>query len=382
MMPHPVQHTHESGLTIIHISTGKDFRGGERQVKLLTDGLARRGHRCLVACPPGSPLWLDRAQAPAGTIAAPLRSWGEFDLFAARRLARLARQAGAGILHAHTSHAHTLAWLAARGTGLPVAVSRRVDFPVGGNSFSRRKYEADGIHFIAISQGVKESLVAGGISPGRIRIVHSGVDPGRFSARGAVRDEKAAARFGVQPSEYLIVNVAALTDHKDQATLLRAASALRGRLPGFRLVIAGSGELEGALKKLSVDLSLESHVTFAGQLADLASLYGAADMFVLSSHHEGLCTSILDAMLAGLPVVAASVGGVPEIVEDGRTGVLVPPRDPQAMASAMESLLLDPARRSALAAEGRARVMREFTADRMVEGTIAAYRGMLNAMAG
>lgn len=362
-------------LSVIHISTETGWRGGEQQVKLVSDGLVRRGQRCTVVCPPNSALYQDRQRAG---IAHPLRYMSEFDLLAARRLAALAKETKAHLFHAQTSHAHSLAWLASRWARIPVVVARRVDFPVGGNFFSRRKYHAPSTYYIAISHAVKQVLVEGGIDSSRISVVHSGVDPARFEPRSA-KDAEAAAAYGARPGEHLIVNVAALTDHKDQSTLLHAAALLRQELPNFRLVIAGAGELEVPLKQLCTQLELDSHVHFAGHVHDLATLYRAADLFVLSSHLEGLCTSILDAMLAGVPVVATRTGGVPEIVEHEVTGLLATPRQPQELAQAIARALGDSALREQFVQAGRKKVLSEFTADSMVEGTLEAYRRILTA---
>ncbi len=362
------------GYTILHVSTETGWRGGEQQVKYLADGLSARGHRCIVACPPKSALFRDRE---AAGMAAPLHHFGEFDIFAAARLANLAERESAHLIHAHTSHAHSLAWLAGRKLPVPVIVSRRVDFPVGGNRFSRMKYFAPSVFYIAISQAVKGVLVDAGIAPARVAVAHSGIDPGRYEPRPGPRDEAAAALWGAAPGVPLLINVAALTDHKDQATLLRAAAELRREIPEFRLVIAGSGELETELKALAAQSGLEDRVTFAGYLDDLRPLFRAADLFVLSSHLEGLCTSILDAMSAGVPVVATRTGGVPEIVEHGRNGLLAPPRDPAALADAIRTALGNPMLRLAFAAAGRETVLKGFTHDRMVEGTLAAYRTAL-----
>jgi glycosyltransferase involved in cell wall biosynthesis len=362
------------GYTIVHVSTETGWRGGEQQVRYLTDGLAARGHRCIVVCPRRSALYADRERAG---MARPLEHFGEFDIFAASRLAHLAESEGAHLIHAHTSHAHTLAWLAARKTPVPAVISRRVDFPVGGNWLSRRKYDAPSVHYIAISDAVRGVLLQAGIASSRIAIVHSGVDPSRYAFRGGPRDEAAAAGYGTLPGVPLVVNVAALVDHKDQTTLLRAAAALARDGAAFRLVIAGDGELAAHLKSLAAELGIADRVLFAGYVRDVPALLRAADLFVMSSHLEGLCTSILDAMLAGVPVVATRTGGIPEIVEHGRNGLLAPPRDPGALAAQIRALLGDPDLAAALATEGRATVMRRFTNDSMVDGTLAAYRDIL-----
>ena len=361
-------------LSIVHVSTERGWRGGEQQVRLLTDGLAARGHRCLVLSPPGAALNRNRAEAG---MAADLPYRFEFDLAAAHRIAAEARRAGADVIHAHTSHAHSLAWMSSLFGAPPVVVSRRVDFPVGGNWLSRRKYFSPRVRFIAISDAVAGVLRAAGVPGERIAIVHSGVDPSRFAFRSGPRDAAAAEQRGAPEGIFLVVNVAALTDHKDQATLLRATAVLRKELPNIRLVVAGSGELEQPLRALCSPLRVDETGHFGGHVTDLATLYRAADLFVMSSHLEGLCTSILDAMLAGVPVVAMRTGGIPEIVRDGVNGLLATPRSPETLAAAMKKLLSEPALAAQYARAGHATVMEKFTADSMVDGTLNVYRRLL-----
>jgi glycosyltransferase involved in cell wall biosynthesis len=164
--------------------------------------------------------------------------------------------------------------------------------------------------------------------------------------------------------------VAALTSHKDHATLVEAMALLRPRLGAARLVVLGEGELRGALEALVHERGLADRVVFAGFRRDLDVLLPAFSVFCLSSRLEGLGTSLLDAMAFGLPVVATAAGGIPEAVEDGVTGRLAPPRDPRALADALADVLSDEPRRRALGAAGRRRFLERFTVDHMVDGTL------------
>jgi glycosyltransferase involved in cell wall biosynthesis len=360
---------------VLHVSTELGWRGGEQQVKLISDGLVARGHICRVMSPPGAALLADRQAGGIG-VALPLR-FGEFDPIAVAAIVREARDMGAQIIHCQTSHAHSLGLRAGRQLGIPVIVSRRVDFPVGGNWLSRRKYLAPEVHYIAISQAIRSVLIQSGISESRISVVHSGVDPERFGGwRGGARDDAAAQEFGAAPGVPLIANAAALTDHKDHATLLRAASVLKLRGVNFKMIIAGAGELEATLQQLHGELELGESVRFVGYLDDLTNLYRGADVFVISSHLEGLCTSILDAMSVGVPVVATRTGGIPEIVDSGNNGLLAPPRDPEALANAIDAMINNPAQARQFAAAGRATVEEKFTNQRMVEETTKVYRNL------
>ena len=160
----------------------------------------------------------------------------------------------------------------------------------------------------------------------------------------------------------VVGNVAALTGHKDHATLVEAMALLRPRCPEARLVIAGEGELRPALEALVRERGLGDRVVFAGFRHDLDRLLPAFSVFCLSSRLEGLGTSLLDAMAFGLPVVATAAGGIPEAVEDGVTGRVAPPRDPAALAEALADVLGDEERRRAYGAAGRRRFLERFTA--------------------
>lgn len=363
-------------LSILHVSTEVGWRGGEQQVKLVTDGLAQRGHTIKVLSPPGAALLLDRQQAGIGEPL-PIR-WGEWDFAASRVITRTARAMNADLIHAQTSHAHTLALRAARKLDIPLVVSRRVDFRVAGNWFSRRKYLHSAVRYVAISHAIKDVLITSGIPPSFITVVHSGVETDRFPMRGQTRDEELARKWGAGPGAPLLVNAAALTDHKDQSTLLRAAAIMKKSGVKYRLVIAGSGELEIQLKTLQKELGLMDDVLFAGYVSDLSTLYPAADIFVMSSHLEGLCTSILDAMSAGIPVVATQAGGIPEIVKHGENGLLAPVKNPEALAELLTQMIQNESLRNQFRSAGRNTVLSKFTNDKMVTGIENTYRQILD----
>src|SRR6185295_14991788 len=151
----------------------------------------------------------------------------------------------------------------------------------------------------------------------------------------------------------VVGNVAALTGHKDHATLIEAAALLRERLPRVVFVIAGDGELRLPLEAQVHALGLSQSVIFAGFRKDLDRLLPAFTVFCLSSHMEGLGTSLLDAMAFARPVVATAAGGIPEAVEDGLTGRVVPVKAPEALAAALVEVLSDPRRQRAMGEAGR-----------------------------
>jgi glycosyltransferase involved in cell wall biosynthesis len=145
------------------------------------------------------------------------------------------------------------------------------------------------------------------------------------------------------------------------------------QVPDARFVIAGEGELRPALERQIKEHRLEKHVLLAGFRPDVLSVHKAFDLFVMSSVTEGLGTSLLDAMACAKPVVATTAGGIPEVVVDGETGLLVPPRDHHALADAIVRLLNDAGLRARLGEAGLARVRERFTAERMVQDTLRVY---------
>ena len=246
----------------------------------------------------------------------------------------------------------------------PYVVTRRVDFHL-----RRPGYWARAQRVIAISRAVAQVLADDGIAPARIVVVHSGV---------AIEELRRTTRLGVReqlrlaPGSSLAVNVAALSGHKDQATLLRAAAALAGRFPALHWVVAGEGPERRPLERLRGELGLEGRVHLLGHLPEPARLIADADVFVMSSRDEGLGTSVLDAMALGIPVASTTAGGLPEMLQDG-AGVLAAPGRPEELADAVARLLDDPAFARATAARATATVER-FTVSRMAEGVRQVYR--------
>ncbi|MBN1517649.1 glycosyltransferase [Candidatus Sumerlaeota bacterium] len=366
----------QSGLRTLHIDTGLEWRGGQNQSWQLCLGLLARGHEVLALAQPGSP-WAERLRE-AGVEVREIRMRGEFDPIAVRGIRRAIREFKPHLIHTHTAHAHGLAvWAAGRRPDIPVVVSRRVDFAIGGNWLSRRKYGHPVCRYLAISNGVRDVLIDGGIPAERIRIAPSGVDPMRFE--GAHDRAKARGELGLDDGAFAILNVAALTDHKDQTTLIRAAQGVVRQAENATVLIAGEGELQPELERLIAELGLAGKVRLLGHRADVPELLAASDLFVMSSKLEGLCTSIIDAMLMRAPVVACAAGGIPDLVIHEQTGLLAPPQEPQALTEAILRLHGDAALRERLAEAAHKHAMQHFTCDSMVEATLRAYREFLES---
>ncbi|MDX2175474.1 MAG: glycosyltransferase family 4 protein [Candidatus Sumerlaeia bacterium] len=359
---------------VLHIDTESGWRGGQQQVFWLTEGLARRGVPQRIACPEGSPL--AERLADAGVAVARLKHRRAWDPRAVFALRREAEQFGASIVHAHAGNAHSLAVAAFRGR-LPVVTTRRVDFRIQSNLFSRRKYTTPGQTFIAISTAIARILEEGGVPPERIRLVPSGIDSARVAGgdRAKLRAEFLGGRSGP-----LVGYIGAFADHKDLPTLLRAVPfAVAADLGGLRVALVGSGPGEHLLRSQAAALPQPDRIHFAGWREDVADCLAAFDLFCVSSKEEGLCTSLLDAQAAGVPCAITAAGGMIDIVQDGVNGLVSPVGDAAALAASWVRLAGDPALAARCAEAGRRVVADRFTKDAMVEGNLAVYRETLAA---
>ena len=358
-------------MRVAHLDSGRTWRGGQAQVLLLLRGLAARGHRCLLLAPAG-PL-LDRARA-LGVESERWSPFADWDAGALLRAVAALRRFGPEVAHGHDARAHALGVPAARLAGVRAAVvSRRVGVTVAGNPLSRLKYRLPVDRYLCVSRGVMEVMRQAGIPAERLALVPDGVE---FPGAGAVPAGAAAADLraliGATPGAPVVGTVAALTAEKDHANLLQAAAQVVARRPDVHFAWVGEGACRGALERQRAELGLESHVHLLGFRADALALLAQFTVFALSSRMEGLCTSLLEAQSLGVPVVATAVGGVPDVVEDGATGRLVPGCDPEALARAVLDVLDHPGRSREQAARARESA-RRFDADRMVERTIEEY---------
>jgi L-malate glycosyltransferase len=363
----------------LHVDTARTWRGGQNQVLLTVNGLRAIGERAALVAHPDGEL---RRRAAEGLELIPIAPRTEMDLTAAWRFARVLKRLSPDVIHAHDPHGVAMASLAlslAAGSGTqgrtpPLVASRRVDFHLKGNSFSRWKYRQVDC-FVAASEAIRQMLVADGVPAERTVTVHEGIDVDHVLAAPPVNVHEALWLPHHAP---VVGNVAALVPHKGQRYLVDAAHLVVQEIPDARFVIFGEGELREHLEKQVRDHHLEKHVLLPGFRTDVLGCIKGLDLFAMSSVTEGLGTSLLDAMACSRPIVATRAGGIPEIVEDGVNGLLVPPRDAPALAQAIVRALKDPDLRQGMGKAGFDRVNARFTVDRMVEQTAAVYGRLVN----
>jgi L-malate glycosyltransferase len=353
-------------MKVLHVDSAATWRGGQNQVLLTALGLARLGHSVTVACRADGVL-AGRARE-AGLDVRPVPLGGDLAPRAVAGLWDLVRSAPPDVIHAHDPHALATAAAVCLWTRGPLLVAqRRVDFHLRG-PLSRWKYRR-AERVIAVSRAILAIAASDGLARERLRLVYEGV-----ASRAPLPDGRARlAELGFPADALVVGNVAALTDHKDHVTLIDAAALVVERVPEARFLILGEGERRPALEARIRERGLAGRVVLAGFRSDVDALLPVCDVFCLSSHLEGLGTSLLDAMLFGRAVVATAAGGIPEVVEEGVTGRLVPPRNPPLLAEALCDVLRDNERRASYGRAGRRRFEERFSAERMVDETLRVY---------
>ena len=361
-------------LTVMYVDLNTVWRGGQRQIFWMAQGLKRRGGRPILALRPHAVL-AQRARA-AGLEVMPIdpliAEWGPMTVM---RLRRTVAREGVDILHPQCGHSMALCALAALGTNTRVIFARRVTSPLRSGKATRIKYgRAD--RFIAVCRAAVPALLDAGIDASRIDVVYSGVDLARQVEPAT---PATLAELGVpNGSGPLVVMVGALTQMKDPLTFVRAIDVARRAVPSVEALLVGDGPLRAPVEALMRQLGLEGTLHLAGFRADADSLMCAGQVVVLSSDGsaEGIGGVVIDAISFGRPVAATAAGGVPEVIENERTGLLVPIGDAQALGDAIVRLLTDEPLAKRLVAAGLAR-SRDFAIENTVDGTIAVYRKLL-----
>lgn len=344
---------------LTHINLSRGFRGGERQTELLVRELGRLGITQRAVLRDGSALAERLADVPGLECRIARTPWlPRPDLL------------GPGPCHAHEARAAHLAHLTHAFNGVPYLVTRRA-WERPGSGFMTHRALRRAARVVAISNAVRDRLTVydAALDP---LVIPSACAPARPDP------ERVAELRSRWRGRFVVGHAGALVDrHKGQRVLIRAIGRLRETVPGIKLVLLGAGPDEALLRESAAGLDC---VQLEGFVEDVENYLAAFDVFAFPSHYEALGSTLLDAMAAGLPAVASRVGGIPEVVAHDRTGLLVPPGDPAALAGEIAALYADPQRRARLGAEARRRAV-EFSAPAMARRYLALYRAVAPGVA-
>jgi glycosyltransferase involved in cell wall biosynthesis len=356
--------------TVLHTEASRGWGGQEVRILTEVGWLQTLGWRVLLACQPGSGI-LSRASR-ASVPAIPLVMRASWDLRALIRLVALIRREKVGLVHTHSSIDGWLGGMAGRLAGVPVVRSRHVSIPI------RRRWNpvysllADRI--VASGDAVRRILIDAGVDPSGVVVLPSGVDLERFSPGPAC--PRVRAEFGLTGP--VIGSVAMFRGSKGHAELLEAFDRLGGEVPDACLLLVGDGIRRRSVERLAEARGLGGRAVFTGFREDVPDLLRTMDCFVLASTRtEGVPQSLLQAMAVGCPVVASAVGGIPDVVQHGVNGLLVPPGDPAALAEAIRTVFVKPVAAREMAERGRALVHARFSHVQALERLDRLYRELI-----
>jgi glycosyltransferase involved in cell wall biosynthesis len=347
---------------VLHICSDTNIGGAGRYVlTLLTQRAVTERWEVAVACPEGQ---LAAALRRAGvTVLLYEGADVSFSWQSLTSLVRLMRTWRPRIVQSHGSLAGRIAATLAGARiiytkhGLAAAEEQAIQVRTPGTLLKRAAVRLFAHRIVAVSEAVKRSLVGAGADPERVRVIPGGIELETYATVAP-------------PVPGVVATLGRLSREKGMDVLVEAMAQLKGEA---RLVIGGDGPQREALVQQVQALGLQESVTFAGFVDDVPAFMGQTGLFVSASRSEGLGLVILEAMAAGRPVVGTQVGGVPEVVVDGETGILVSPEDPAALACAIRRILGDPALAQRLGAAGRKRVDEVYSAGHMARLSAALY---------
>ncbi len=364
-------------MRLLHVCSAQEIGGGEIHLADLVAGLCARGHEVHLAVRPGSPLPERIGHLVAAVHTLPLRN--ALDGYSAYRLSRILREYDLEIIHAHVARDYLPTIGAALWSGCARAVLTRHHYrPLRRNVLYRAALRRAG-KIIAVSESVRRSLLQGlGLPEEHVVTIPNWVREEEVSA--LPERAEARARLGVT-RPLVITTVGQLAPAKGQEEFLRAAHRLHQRRSDCEFLIVGAASrkdraFESRLQRLIRELGLSQCVRLLGHVDDLRPVWAASDLFVLPSHNEGFSLALLQAMAAGIPAVAFAVGGPAEIIADGETGYLIPPRDVVALAERLQELLENPAERARVGSAARRVVRERFHRERILSQIESLYEAI------
>ena len=368
-------------IDVLQLVDGLNIGGAEKLLLDLSMGLRSRGFRVGIGYSSPGPLVGEFSRH--GFPLTRLPRLFKIDPLLLGGMIRLMRRERPYIVHTHLFKSDFHGRIAARIAEVPVVVStlhsvdRWARLPFLGRVYGGTARFAD--RLIAVSDDVRNfHLTYTGVPGDKVVTIQNGVDLPRYlGAEAGRRDLR--KELGVDDAQFLIGIVGRLTPPKDHATFLKAASIIYKKYPAARFLVVGDGPLRADLEKQSKELGLDAALTFTGFRDDVPGILSAIDVLVISSRWEGLPVVLLEAMAAARPIVAASVGGIPEVVQDDETALLVETGNESAMAEACLRLAFDASLRKKMGQAGFNRVRSRYSLETMLDQTALLYADLLKS---
>ncbi|MEX2235348.1 MAG: glycosyltransferase family 4 protein [Cyclobacteriaceae bacterium] len=327
-------------MRVLHMSSEEGWRGGEQQVAYLLEDLLHKNVKNVLAVRAGSRL--EHFSREKKISCYTVRFSNSMDFFSAFKINKICRNEKIDIIHLHTSKAQGVGVLSTfYGNRVPMVLSRRVAFLPGKNIFSRWKYNQNQIKkILCVSEKIMTIMQHYVRDRSKCITIYSGIDLGKFT--NIKPDRKFLVNeFNLDPERVIIASIGAIDASKDHFTFVDTIERLVASGNAVQGLIIGDGPLSLVLKNYVQTKALDNHVRFAGYRKDVAIILASSDIFLMTSKEEGLGTSLLDAFLARIPVVATDAGGIPEIVRHLETGLLAPVKDSAKLSENVIRLLTD-----------------------------------------
>ncbi|MBS1189854.1 MAG: glycosyltransferase [Rhodocyclaceae bacterium] len=359
---------------IVH--TESSLGWGGQEIRILTEarGLMERGHQVRLLCPDKAQIFRAASDYGVPVVALPIYKKRLPDFFPLRQwLAE--NRTGIDVVNTHSSTDSWLAALACRtlANPPPIVRTRHLSTPVNGSRGTRWLYEKACAHVVVTGEKLKEQLVDQNRFPAdHLTSIPTGIDTDRFQPRGRLA---ARAYLGLDPEAIYVGILATLRDWKGHTILFEALAALGARWPRLRLLVIGDGPYRDRLDIRAESLGVTERIDFVGHRLDAERWLNALDVFTLPSWgDEGVSQALMQAMASALPIVTTPVGSLTEVIHDGETGLIVPPRDGAALAVAIERLLTDAGLAQRLGDAARALAVERCGVERMLDRMEEIFR--------
>lgn len=359
---------------ILHTEWSSGWGGQEQRIVQECRKMIELGHTVILACQPGSGILAKAREQGVPVEEVTIRAG--WDLKAIMKLCRVIRKHRIGIVNTHSGKDTWVGGVAAKLCGARFFRTRHLSIPLSSSPFNFIHHLADGT--ITTGVAIRDAMIAtNGIPPDRIVSIATGVNTERFNPDAVTKSDALMLELGLRRDDPVITMVAVLRSMKRHDILLNAAKRVLSEIPNVQFLVVGDGPMRENLQNLTRELDIENNVIFCGHRADVPHILALSDIVVLTSDRfEGVPQSLSQAMAMARPVVASPIGSIPELIEDGATGLFAETGRPESFADRMLRLLGDEQLRTRLGAAARRHILEHYTEDIMARTTTEFYTRM------